>query len=152
MAKSSYKVGIKNLEAFKRKLRKRLSKNPERHLEYLVQRAATEVANEAINSIRGGNKSGRTYMRGQKIHTASAAGEAPAADTGILHNSITTRVTEEGTKVIGQIIANSNNLAPYAKDLEFGTTNMRPRPYMQPALERNRPKIKRMFKKGGYID
>ena len=32
MAKSSYKVGIKNLEAFKRKLRKRLSKNPERHL------------------------------------------------------------------------------------------------------------------------
>ena len=43
-------------------------------------------------------------------------------------------------------------MTPYAKDLEFGTTNMRPRPYMQPALEKNRPQIKRIFKKGGYID
>ena len=149
MAKKS---GIKNLKAFQNRLEKKAVTNPEKHLKNLVNRAVMIVSEEAINSIRSGNKSGRTYMRGGKPHTASAAGEAPATDTGVLINSITTKVTTKGTTVIGQIIANSTNLAPYAKDLEFGTTNMRPRPFMQPALERNRPKLKRMFKKGGYID
>ena len=91
-------------------------------------------------------------MRGGKPHTASASGEAPATATGKIIEGITTKVKTEGTKVIGQIIAYSFNVTPYAKDLEFGTTNMRPRPYMQPALEKYRPQIKRIFKKGGYID
>lgn len=145
-------MAIKNLKAFQKKLEKRLVKNPSNHLQHLVQRSATIVENEAVNSIRGGNKTGRVYMRGGKEHTASAAGEAPATDTGALASGITTRVKTEGTQVIGQIIANSFNVTPYAKDLEFGTTSMKPRPFMQPALEKNRPKIRRIFKKGGYID
>ena len=149
MAKKS---GIKNLKAFQDRLEKRIVTNPEKHIKHLVQRSASLVEGEAKKSIASGNKSGRTYMRGGKPHTASAAGEAPATDTGKLIEGITTKVKTEGTKVIGQIIANSFNVTPYAKDLEFGTTNMRPRPYMQPALEKNRPQIKRIFKKGGYID
>ena len=146
------RIGIKNLKAVQNKLKKRLVTNPENHLKDLVQRSASLVEGEAKKSIASGNKSGRTYMRGGKPHTASASGEAPATDTGKLIEGITTKVKTEGTKVIGQIIANSFNVTPYAKDLEFGTTNMRPRPYMQPALEKNRPQIKRIFKKGGYID
>ena len=52
-------------------------------------------------------------------------------------------VKSNGT-VVGQIIS----AAPYSKALEFGTTQMTERPFMQPALEKNRRKIERMFKKG----
>ena len=46
--------------------------------------------------------------------------------------------------VVGQIIS----AAPYSAHLEFGTTQMTERPFMQPALEKNRRKIQGMFKKG----
>jgi HK97 gp10 family phage protein len=35
--------------------------------------------------------------------------------------------------------------ADYSGFLEFGTSKMGARPYLQPALEENRPKIRRMF-------
>lgn len=146
------KSEIKDLKAFQNKLKKRMVTNPEKHLKGLVQRSTTIVEGTAKQSIASGNKTGRTYMKGGVSHTASAPGEPPATDTGKLVEGITSKVRSEGTKVIGEIIANSFNITPYAKDLEFGTKNMRPRPYMQPALERNRPKIKRIFKEGGYVD
>jgi HK97 gp10 family phage protein len=65
-----------------------------------------------------------------------------------LVGSISTSVKKQGTAVVGQIIAS----AEYAPYLEFGTSDIRPRPFMQPALERNRPAIKRIFKKGGYLE
>ena len=46
--------------------------------------------------------------------------------------------------VVGQIIS----AAPYSKHLEFGTVNMTERPFMQPALMKNKRKIQSMFKKG----
>mgnify|MGYP003649620523 FL=1 len=46
--------------------------------------------------------------------------------------------------MVGQIISS----APYSKHLEFGTTNMTERPFMQPALEKNKRKIEALFKKG----
>ena len=35
--------------------------------------------------------------------------------------------------------------ADYSIHLEFGTQNMKARPFMFPALEENKPKIRRMF-------
>ena len=142
------KSGIQNLQGFQKKLKKRIVDNPEKHLKQLVQRAATTVEGTAKESIVSGNPTGRTYVRGGISHTASAAGQPPAQDQGQLAQNITTKVTTNGTQVIGQIIAS----APHAPHLEFGTSTIEPRPFMQPALERNRPKIKRMFKKGGYVD
>ena len=55
-------MAIKNLKAYQKKLEKRIDKNPTNHLQHLVQRSATIVENEAVNSIRGGNKTGRVYM------------------------------------------------------------------------------------------
>jgi HK97 gp10 family phage protein len=37
--------------------------------------------------------------------------------------------------------------ADYSVHLEFGTKNMRARPFLQPALEENRPKIKSMYRR-----
>jgi len=143
------KGGIQNLKGFQKKLEKKLVKNPEKHLKHLVQRSASLVEGTAKESILSGG-TGITYQKynPRRQHTASAQGEPPASDTGFLVGSISTSVKKQGTAVVGQIIAS----AEYAPYLEFGTSDIRPRPFMQPALERNRPRIKRIFKEGGYID
>jgi len=143
------KSGIKNLKAFQNKLKKRIVENPEKELLNLVQRSTSLVEETVLDSIRSGG-TGITYQKynPRREHTASAQGEPPATDTGFLINSVTSTVKKDKGEVVGQIIAS----APYAKFLEFGTSNILPRPFMQPALERNRPKIKRIFKEGGYVD
>ena len=143
------KSGIQNLQGFQKKLKKRMVDNPEKHLKQLVQRATTTVEGTAKESIMSGG-TGITYQKynPRRQHTASAKGEPPASDTGFLVSNITSSVKQQGTSVVGQIVAS----APYAPYLEFGTSTIDPRPFMQPALERNRPKIKRIFKKGGYVD
>ena len=145
------KFNIKNLKQFQKRLNKRVIEGSERELGHLIQRSADLVKRTAVESIASGNKTGRAYSRGGKIHIASAAGEPPATDTGVLASSISTRVKEERKEIIGQVIAS----APYAYWLEHGTRRMLEaggaRPFMQPALEKNRSRIKRMFKDGGYI-
>jgi len=143
------KSGIQNLQVFQKKLKKRIVDNPEKELMHLVQRSASLVENTAIQSILKGG-TGITYQKynPRRQHTASAEGEPPASDEGTLKDSITSNVKKEGTSIVGKIIA-SESYAPY---LEFGTSTVRPRPFMQPALEKNRPKIKRIFKEGGYVD
>jgi len=143
------KSEIKNLKAFQDKLKKRIVTNPKKHLKGLVQRSTTLVEGTAKESIASGSPSGITYQKynPKRTHTASARGQPPASDTGFLVQNITSQVKSEGDKVIGQIVAS----APYAKPLEFGTTKMSARPFMQPALNKNRPKINRIFKAGGYL-
>ena len=137
----SIDLKITNLKAFNKKLEKRLQDN--KVIEY-VTRATNMVENTAQESIKN-RGTGRTYKRGDITHTASAAGQPPATDTGFLGQNITMNVdVKSNGTVVGQIIS----AAPYSKALEFGTTNMDARPYMQPALEKNKRKIERLFKKG----
>lgn len=139
----SIDLKISNLKAFNKKLNKRLQDNKVK--EY-VTRGTMMVQNTAKESILKGG-TGRTYEKYEprRTHTASAPNQPPASDTGFLASQITMDVSvkSNGT-VVGQIISS----APYSKALEFGTTQMTERPFMQPALEKNRRKIERMFKKG----
>ena len=141
------KSGIKNLKAFQNKLKKRIVENPEKELLHLVQRSTSLVKETVLDSLRSGG-TGITYQKynPRRQHTASAQGEPPASDTGFLVGSISSNVKKRGTSVVGQIIAS----ASYAPHLEFGTSTIRPRPFMQPALESNKSKIrileKRMIK------
>jgi len=139
----SIDLKISNLKAFNKKLNKRLQDNKVK--EY-VTRGTMMVQNTAKESILKGG-TGRTYEKYEprRTHTASAPNQPPASDTGFLASQITmdVDVKSNGT-VVGQIISS----APYSKALEFGTTQMTERPFMQPALEKNRRKIERMFKKG----
>ena len=137
---------LKNSKRLQQKLDKKL-KDAEKNTVRIITRGTSLVRNTAVDSILRGNKSGvtRTLYNPRRTHTASAQGEAPANDTGFLASQITTNVkTRLNGEVVGQIISS----APYSKALEFGTTNMMPRPYMQPALEKNKRKIRRLFKKG----
>jgi hypothetical protein len=75
---------------------------------------------DAQRRVLKGPKTGRWYGR----HRASAPGEAPANDTGFLAGSIKIEVTEK-------LQVDLRALAPYAIHLEYGTVNMRPRPFLR---------------------
>jgi HK97 gp10 family phage protein len=139
----SIDLKITNLKAFNKKLNKRLTDNKVK--EY-VTRGTMMVQNTAKESIMKGG-TGKLYEKYEprRSHRASAPNEPPASDTGFLVSQITmdVDVKPNGT-VVGQIIS----AAPYSKHLEFGTTNMTERPFMQPALQKNKRKIEAMFKKG----
>ena len=124
-------------------MEKRVVQNPLDNAEDLITRATRIVNNRAVQSIARDPKTGKTYGN----HTASAAGEPPATDRGFLVGSITFKVDRTSEEVVGTVSVS----APYAPHLEFGTTNMAARPFLHPALEQNRDKIKKMFKEGGLI-
>lgn len=105
-----------------------------------VRKGAFVVQDTAVNSIKGGGKSGKAYKRGEKTHIASAAGQAPAADTGRLDGSIMALKSIYGDGwLVGTSIA-------YGKYLEFGTKDIKPRPWLVPALEKNRNAIENKIK------
>lgn len=98
-----------------------------------LKASGEKVRGEAIQSILGGGKTGKLYKRGGKFHTASAAGEAPANDSGRLAGSIHT--VKSGNEAL--IIAGRGQVK-YARMLEYGTKNMAERPFMYPALEKSK--------------
>ena len=65
-----------------------------------------------------------------------APNSPPKTDTGRLAGSIFADFREDGLHVdVGSDVA-------YATHLEFGTKNMAARPWLQPAFERNKDKIR----------
>jgi len=94
--------------------------------EGLVNNSAEELAKEMKKSIISGSKSGNQYFINGRRHQASAPGQAPANSTGNLVKSIKAKKLTNGQEVT--IDAN------YAAFLEYGTSKMRPRPFIFPAL------------------
>ena len=100
-------------------------------LSKVVRSTAAEIESSAKLSLSG-SKSGRVYLRRGISHQASAPGEAPSTDTGMLANSINTTNDGALTAIVGVG-------AEYAEPLEYGTTRMGPRPFLTPAAEAARP-------------
>lgn len=122
-----------------------------------IAASAILIQNEAKDSMRKG-KHGKTYRRGalkrnkkgeikaSKFHRASAAGEAPAVDTGRLMGSINHNLTDNGlTATVG---LHDLTKVKYGKFLEYGTAKIAARPWLFPALEKNRDKIAKRIKAG----
>ena len=104
------------------------------HAAQFIDSAVFDLANrvqvDAQTSITDGAVSGAG-------HVPSKPGEPPNNDTGVLASNIETiRGSEPGTI---KYVVSSN--APYASALEFGTSRMQARPYLRPALEKNRERI-----------
>lgn len=120
-----------------------------------VVKGAMRIRNNVIQSIARGTKSGRTYLwRGANPgedpdsfmrsslghwfpvkfrnapHKASAPGEPPATDEGGLIGSIAVDDRKN------QIEVGSEMGAPYAEFLESGTRTMKPRPFLEPAVNK----------------
>jgi len=140
---------FKSIKEFKKNLNKRIIENPIENSTKVVTRSTMLVQNTAKNSIMQGG-AGETVQRYEprRTHTVSKPLDPPANDTGFLVSQITMNVKPQPNgSVVGQIISS----APYSAALEFGTTQMTERPFMQPALEQNKRKIVDMFKKEGLI-
>tara|TARA_Y100000114_G_scaffold44835_1_gene40539 strand:+ start:28924 stop:29352 length:429 start_codon:yes stop_codon:yes gene_type:complete len=139
---------FRNTNALKKQIAKRLTTEAENEIKVRLFSSANLVEAEARQSIQRGVKSGRVYKRRSIVHQASAPGEPPASDTSFLVSNITkTAVEKSGTALSISV----ESKAPYSKFLEFGTRKMSARPFLQPALEKNRRKIKSKFAKGGFI-
>ena len=142
-------MSFKNLEAFKKRLDKKLTKNAKNNALKAVGRSTLVVTSTVLTSITAGG-SGQTVKKynPNRIHTQSKPLSPPASDTGFLVSQITSDIkTHPDGSVVGRIISS----APYSKALEFGTTQMTARPFMQPALEKNKRKIRSIFKQEGII-
>ncbi|OWJ68708.1 HK97-gp10 family putative phage morphogenesis protein [Inquilinus limosus] len=88
--------------------------------------AAGLVTAEALASITADWKSGPG-------HIPSLPGESPKADTDLLHRGI-------GIERRGELEVHVISTAPYARDLEYGTSRVAARPYLRPAVAKTRDK------------
>ena len=127
--------------------------------------ACAAVRMEAINSMRV-PKTGRVYHtyfyttpsgklakigKRWKPHQASAPGEPPAIDTGELVEHISIQVINNGRE--GQVGIPENavskvsgkQIGKIGRGLEYGTSKIKPRPWLRPAFENSMPKIARIF-------
>lgn len=77
-------------------------------------------------------------------HQASAPGEAPAMDTGDLLRSMEVEGRREPRGASITIACTSG----YGSYLEYGTSKMRPRPFMRPLINENKVTIKRIYRDG----
>lgn len=101
--------------------------------EVVMETAANVEAGVKLR-IAQGPATGRVYTRGSVSHTASAPGEAPASDTGVLLGSIYHENKGPLSAIVGSRIA-------YAAYLEFGTRRIAPRPAWVPEVEQTRPEF-----------
>lgn len=129
----SKNVRLEGLAEVQKRL-KRLGVNMDRELPEVVRATTLAVSGTAQTSIAQGTKSGVTYQKTNpnRTHTASAPGEAPATDTGALVQSINTRFSQGGLQ--GVVFTPLD----YGAYLEFGTSTIRARPWLLPALESQR--------------
>ena len=93
---------------------------------------------KSIHSVSSGDTVTRYRNDGESYtHTASKPGDAPNTDTGALARSVQVDIRREGVYVGSSL--------KYAPMLEFGTSSMRERPWLNPALESNRRKIQALI-------
>lgn len=112
----------------------RLGVAGKREAKKAITATTQKVRGDAIKSIQRGTKTGTVYERGpgqnlSPTHRASAAGEAPATDTGRL-------VGSAGAEVSG-LTGKVKFTAKYATWLEYGTMKMDARPFLAPAVQAN---------------
>ena len=112
-------------------------------VEKAVNLATLMVHGDIVESIQQGSKSGVKYSVGGKSGQRSAKGEAPATDTGHLVSNIVPKISKQNNQVSGSITSR----ADYSYALEFGTSDMAKRPFMRPALNKNKKKIRSMIAK-----
>lgn len=96
-----------------------------------LYRAGQEIELDAEQSITAGSVSG-------KGHVVSAPGQPPNADTRDLDSKIDTVLVGTNPPTV-KITAYSGHAVP----LEYGTSKMAARPYMRPAVARNRDEVAR---------
>lgn len=131
---------------FLRKLERMKNYSP---LEKVVGQACGIVQKDIMESMRDTPTQSIGYHSYNKkvLHYPSLPNNPPAVDTGTLRRSITFDVETDEGKVTGRVGSTILD-PPYGAYLEFGTSRMIQRPWLRPALERNREVIKEHIREG----
>lgn len=102
----------------------------EKEFKTAVKLTSIAVLGDSVKSIQRGSKTGRIYKKGGVFHQASAPGESPASDTGRLAGDID--IINKGlTATVGTALE-------YGRFLEHGTMRIAERPWLRPAIDKNR--------------
>jgi HK97 gp10 family phage protein len=113
---------IKNLQKY--------GNDKDKKVQEVIDLTAQLVRTDAIKSMQSSPASGRSYKRRSILHTASSSPNPPRVDQGDLVKSI--------KALVGRLEAFVGTNQKYGPHLEFGTQNMKPRPWLFPAFERQR--------------
>lgn len=130
-----FTLQTKGLDALKRRLAG-MPKALDKAVDAGLFVAGRKIERDAKESLRH-RGSGAVYKHGKVTHQASSPGQPPATDTGRLGNSINVvQLLDKG--VVEVRAGGSRSNVKYAAMLEYGTVHMEPRPFMRPALLRNK--------------
>jgi hypothetical protein len=110
----------------------RQAKQAEADSRKFVTMASAEVERTAKTIMRD-SPTNPDVSYGKKHHHPSYAGNPPAPDTGTLMRSITHSVTVKGNEVIGEVGSIIHD-SDYPRFLEYGTSKMKPRPWLSASL------------------
>jgi HK97 gp10 family phage protein len=126
---------IKNLNRLIKKLQK-INSNTKKYILNEYNYIAQLMRNEAIAKVSQAG-TGKIYKKKNKTHQASRPGQAPATDTGILKANIFADLAQN------QLAARFGVKAgvKYARMLEYGTSKMKPRPFIRPAFKKFKDRI-----------
>ena len=132
--------------------------DPETHGVEAVLDAAEKALQRTVLALEGfvkailtGQRHGRVYRRGRRVHVASAPGEPPATDTGLLRNSV--QASRRMRRTVRTVIGEVGIGAAYALFLEKGTRRMKPRPFIERTLKDKEKPLFELFSKlfRGYL-
>jgi HK97 gp10 family phage protein len=105
----------------------------------LGEGAAKELEGIIKKELNTGSGTGKVYENDNRLHRASSPGQTPKTDSGDLSKSISSRKTGTGSS---EMLINS----PYAGALEYGTSKMRPRPFVAPAINELKKRVNKKLK------
>lgn len=126
--------------AFKEKLQ-----NCEKDQLKFVTLSCAEIERNAKTLMRDTSVN-QNVTYGKKGHHPSLPGNAPAPDTGTLLQSVTHSIdTEFNGDVTGEVGSTLKN-PPYPRYLEYGTSKMKPRPWLSAAIIKSHTFMAAMFR------
>lgn len=89
--------------------------------------------------LDNGVGSGKVYEHDSHTHRASSPGQPPKSDTGALSKSVTSKKTGTGQSEL-------RIKSDYAALLEYGSSTIRPRPFVAPAVNELKKKVDKKLK------
>ena len=122
---------LKDLTAFSKALEKKVKDVDEGSVRFV--RVTCQEVERTAKSIMRDSPVNMAVSYGKKKHHPSFAGNPPAPDTGALMRSVTHSVENENGQAVGYVGSILSN-PDYPRYLEYGTSKMKPRPWLKTAL------------------
>ena len=101
--------------------------------------AGKELEDIIKAELDNGTGTGKVYDNNDRLHRASSPGKPPKSDTGDLSRSVSSKKTGTGQSEL-------RVKSPYAGALEYGTSKMKARPFIAPAVTELKKRVGKKLK------